>query len=71
MDSAIGEQQSYLLASSGTLKGLEKLINEFYFSTSYVVDEATLAVRNLKTNKVREGVRVVKRGRRYRFEMLC
>ena len=44
MDSAIGEQQSYLLASSGTLKGLEKLINEFYFSTSYVVDEATLAV---------------------------
>lgn len=71
MDSAIAEQQSYLLASSGTLKGLEKLINEFYFSNSYVVDEATLAVRNLKTGKEREGVRVVKKGRRYRFEMLC
>ncbi len=71
MDSALAGRQTHLLASSGTLDGIEKLINNYYFSANYVVDEMTLSIRNEKTGKVPEGVRVVKKGRRYRFEMLC
>ncbi len=70
METSITEQRTTLLASSGTLKGIVKLINEFYFSDSYVVDTATLAVRNMNTGKTPEGVRVVKKGRQYRFEVL-
>lgn len=59
-----------LLASAGTVEGIEKLINEFFMSSSWHVNPETLEVWNEKLGKgLRPGLSVVKRGRRYRFEM--
>ena len=36
------------LATSTTLAGIEKLINQFYYSTTYKVDPVTLEISNSK-----------------------
>lgn len=60
----------YLLASSGTLEGITKCINNFYCGTTvnpWRVDPETLEVIR-PDGSVCEGVIVRKKGRRYRFE---
>lgn len=61
--------KSNLLASAGTLQNIEGLINRFYCSDSYRVNPETLAIEH-PSGRVPWGVRVVKKGRRYRFEMV-
>ena len=57
-----------LLARSPTLEDIEKCINEFYFSENYEVSEDGV-VRNKKTGKVLDDVRVIEKKGRFRFEM--
>ena len=58
-----------VIASSHSLKELEGLINEFYVSNELVVDKKTLTNRNRKTGRIGEGMRIVRKGNRYRFEI--
>lgn len=53
------------LASSPTIGGIEKMINEYFYSTSYRVDPETLEVSN-STGK-RPDLVVKKEGGRYKF----
>jgi len=53
------------LASSPTIGGIEKMINEYFYSTSYRVDPETLEVSN-STGK-RADLVVKKEGGRYKF----
>lgn len=62
--------QTTLLASAGTIDGILAQVNAFYFSRNWEIDPSTLALYNPKIGKGAEGVRVVKKGKRYRFEML-
>ena len=59
-----------LLASAGTVEGIEKLINRYFYSTTWRVNPETLEIWNEKLEKALDGFRVVKKGRRYRFEVV-
>ena len=54
-----------LLASSGSIKNLQKLLNEFYFSTSYKIDE-NLNISN-KNGPYTKVIAVEKKGRFYLY----
>lgn len=56
-----------LIASAGTIEQLEKLINQYFFSTSYKIDGKQ--VTNAKTGKTLDGYKVTAKKSRYRFEM--
>lgn len=56
-----------LIASAGTIEQLEKLINQYFFSTSYKIDGEQ--VTNTKTGKTLDGYKVATKKSRYRFEM--
>lgn len=58
-----------LLASAGTVEGIEELINKYFYSTAWRVNPQTLQVWNEERGKALYGFRVVKKGRRYRFEL--
>jgi hypothetical protein len=51
------------IASSPTIAGLEKLLNQHYYSTTYKIDENTLKITNSKG--VFDGLKVVKSKNRY------
>jgi len=51
-----------LLASSGSIKNLEKLLNQYFFSTSYKIDE-NLNISN--KNGPYDKIIVVKKNNRY------
>jgi hypothetical protein len=55
-----------LIASAGTIEQLEKLINQYFFSTSYKIDGEH--VTNTKTGKTLDGYKVTAKKSRYRFE---
>ena len=57
-----------LLATAPTVAGITEMINKFYYSTQYMVNPETLAIEH--PSKIPGGVQVVKRGNRYRFEMV-
>lgn len=64
--------RSQLLATSATLEGIQKLINEFYYSSDsgYFVDPNTLEIKHKSkdvTGKL--GTIVFKTKRGYRFEL--
>ncbi len=60
-----------LLASSGTVEGIQQLINQFFYSDSWRVDPETLEARNeTQGKKLPDGLRVIKKRGRYRFEMI-
>ena len=56
-----------LIASAGTIEQLEKLINQYFFSTSYKIDGEK--VTNTKTGKTLDAYKVTAKKSRYRFEM--
>jgi hypothetical protein len=58
-----------LLASAGSKKNLQKMINEFYFSDNWIIDEEN-KIFNTKLNKFASGVKVEKKGKRWRFVMI-
>ncbi len=60
---------SSLIASAATVEGIAKLVNRFYFSSSYVVRPNTLTIYDSRTGKIPNGVRVVRQGKRYRLEL--
>lgn len=62
-----------LLASSPTMDGIKDCIREFYCGSAKVLfprGDNLWAVGNIYDDKILEGVRVVKKRNRYRFEML-
>ncbi len=63
----MGTPKNRLLAMSGTVAGIEKMLNEFYASNSYRVN-ADLSVWH-PTMPV-DHLRVVKRGGRLRLEIV-
>jgi hypothetical protein len=56
-----------LLASSGSVEGIQKLVNEFWYNDQFTVDATTLEIRH-PDRSVSPMFRVVLRGRCYRFE---
>lgn len=58
-----------LLASSASVEGIEKWVNEYFCSQSWTVNPETLEMRNTSNGKTKENCRVIKKGRLYRFEM--
>ena len=58
-----------LLASSPTIEGIERMVNKYACSVdSYVVHVETLEIVNVKGFPVPKHWRIVKKGKRYRFE---
>lgn len=56
-----------LIGSAGSKEDLEKMINEYYYSTNYrITDDGK--IYNIKTQKLLEGVRVIQKRGRWRFE---
>jgi hypothetical protein len=58
---------SNLIASAASIDNLTKLINRYFYSESYSVNKETLKIEH-PTKPIPEGFRVVKQGKRYRFE---
>ena len=58
----------YKVASSPTLNGIEKLINKYFYSYSYKVNESDLTISN-KNGEFKKGI-VKKEKNRYVFYML-
>ena len=56
-----------LIASAGTIEQLEKMINQYFYSTSYKIDGEQ--VTNTKTGKTLENYRVIEKKKRFRFEL--
>ncbi len=54
------------LATSGSLNGIQKCINEWWYSTSYTVNAETMAIENT-TREVPKGYTVSKVRSRYHF----
>lgn len=57
---------SNLIASAGTKKELEKMINEYYFSKNYTITDQN-EVYNTVKEKILDGVRVENKRNRWRF----
>ena len=57
-----------LLASSPTIEGIERMVNKYACSDSYIVHVDTLKIVNVKGFPVPKHWRIVKKGKRYRFE---
>lgn len=53
-------------ATAGSIEGIEKLINKFYYSTSYKVDPDTLQISG-KNGILNNGVKVEFKKNRYIF----
>lgn len=60
---------SKLLASAPTLSGIEDSVNRFWCSDKYRVDPETLIITHPE-RAAPEGVRIIKKAGRYRFEMI-
>ena len=58
-----------LLASAANKEELEKLINQYYFSSNYFINDENKIEHSIK-HKVLDGVRVVVKSRRWRFELV-
>lgn len=56
-----------LLASASNKEELEKMINEYYLSTNYIIDEHN-NIFNTKKQSILDGVKVVLNKGRWRFE---
>ena len=56
-----------LIASAGTAEQLEKIINQYFFSTSYKIDGEN--VISTKTGKTLDGYKITVKKSRFRFEM--
>lgn len=60
-----------LLASSPTLEGINKCIKSFYFGSEKELTEVEPNKWSVSgKNGTLEGIRVIKKGSRYRFEMI-
>ena len=57
-----------LLASAGSKNKLQKMINDFYYSENWIIDEEN-NLFNTKLNKFANGVKVENKGKRWRFLM--
>ena len=57
-----------LCGSAPTLETMESGITRYYYGTKMRIRD-DLQVQRISDDKILEGVRVVKKGRRYRFEM--
>lgn len=64
--------QGNKIATSGTIEGLTKLINQFYYSENWIIKvegDGSLILFNTKLNKSPETAEVVKIKGRYIFRM--
>ncbi|MBD5534554.1 MAG: hypothetical protein HDQ99_02620 [Lachnospiraceae bacterium] len=57
---------SQLIASAGSKKDLEEVINKYYFSTNYIITENN-EVYNIKKESVLHNVKVEIKRNRWRF----
>ncbi len=53
-----------IFCASGSIEGLQKLINEYFYSTNYVVNP-DLSVTNEKMTIRKDFIKVIKRKNRY------
>ena len=61
------KMKTRLVGTSSTKKGLEKIINEYLYSTNWIIKE-NLELYNKKTEKTASNYRVVQKKNRWRFE---
>jgi len=53
-------------ATSGTIEGIERMINQFYYSTTFKVDPVTFEISN-KNGVISSGVMVEYKKKRFIF----
>lgn len=60
---------SKLIGSAGSKEDLKKMINEYYYSTNFrITDDGK--IYNIKNQEFLDGVRVIQKRGRWRFERL-
>ena len=59
-----------LLASSATLDGIKAIITKFYYSEKELLPVAANEWQIIGKNGVLNGMRVILKGKRYRFESI-
>ena len=55
-----------IIASSGNIKGIEKLINEWFFSEHYKVNDDGEIINTIK-KQTPDGYRIIKKRKRFYF----
>ena len=55
-----------LVASSGNKESLEKLINKYYYSENWIIND-DLQAENLKNGKKIGIIKITNKGKRYKF----
>lgn len=59
-----------LLATAGSLAGIKKSIAQFYMGATVTLEQVSDKEWSVSTGRgLQDGVRVVKKGKRFRFEM--
>ncbi|UVK60635.1 hypothetical protein SEA_PETERSON_89 [Mycobacterium phage Peterson] len=59
-----------LLASAPTVEAIQNVVRRFWVSDLWTVDPVTLELSRPDRPEAPKSARVVKKGRRYRFEMV-
>lgn len=63
----MSEKSSFLTGSAGSKEDLEKMINEYFYSTNFrITDDGK--IYNIKNQKFLDGYRVIQKRGRWRFE---
>jgi len=61
--------KTYLIGSACSKEQLEKAINEYFYSTNWIIKE-NLDLYNTKLEKVSSNYRVIQKKNRWRFEII-
>jgi hypothetical protein len=61
--------KAQLLATAQTKEKLQGMINKFYYSENWIITDDNRAY-NSKLNKYAEGVQIINKKNRWRFEMV-
>ena len=64
---AVAKIKSDLVCSTGSKEDLEKMINQYFYSTNYIITESNEVYNKLKEKTLDNFIVTVKRGR-WRFE---
>ena len=63
-------EQTRTIEASATIEGITAMIVKFYYGTAYTVNPDNLEINRVSDGKKPEGVRVVLKKNRYRFETI-
>ena len=61
--------KTYLIGSAGSKESLEKIINNYLFSTNWIIKD-NLDLYNTKLEKISSCYRIIQKKNRWRFERI-